>query len=263
MPARKETKEAVVYPASKRKAPPFKPLSRPAKVPRLPTTEESEGSTKAIAQAGRRLGDNKNDGDDDDDDDGREGDDAVVGAGGSGARASKTVVDSDEELEDDPLTARPFPQEEKKRPLSTKAKPSLANRPPARRPDRPAVSILSQSEPASTPPPPPSTKLTAGLNNTVSPPPPPTPLPDDPTQLPQPLLTRLLHESFVSSTTKLDKHALQILQKYMEIFVREGIARTALAKREKGESGEVEGDEVRWLEVGDLEEVAAGMMMDF
>ncbi|KAK4574928.1 hypothetical protein LTR86_000777 [Recurvomyces mirabilis] len=254
MPSRKEPpKEAVVYPASKRKAPPFKPLSRPlAKVPRVSTTE-SEGSTKAIVKAVRAFGVNTND--DDEDEEGDE-EDAPVGAGGSKARAGKTVVDSDEELEDDPLTARrPPPPPEKKRRLPTTAKPGLANRQPAGRPGSPTVSILSQSEPASSPP---AIKVTPNLDDII----PPTQL-SDPTLLPQSLLTRLLHEHFVSSSTKIDRHALQVLQKHMEIFVREGIARTALAKREKGERGEVEGDEVGWLEVGDLEEVAAGMMLDF
>lgn len=47
MPPRKEPKEQVIYPSSKRKVPAFKPL-RPSKVPRIPTTE-SESSVKSTA----------------------------------------------------------------------------------------------------------------------------------------------------------------------------------------------------------------------
>ena len=47
MPPRKEPKEQVIYPSSKRKVPAFKPL-RPSKVPRIPTTD-SESSVKSTA----------------------------------------------------------------------------------------------------------------------------------------------------------------------------------------------------------------------
>lgn len=81
--------------------------------------------------------------------------------------------------------------------------------------------------------------------------------------IPQPLLVRLLHEHFQDKTTKIDKHAVQVVQKYMEIFVREAIARTALAKAEKTERGETPAEDRGWLELADLQGVAAGMLLDF
>lgn len=85
-----------------------------------------------------------------------------------------------------------------------------------------------------------------------------------PTTIPQPLLIRLLHEHFVDKQTRIDKHAVQVFQKYIEVFVREAIARTALAKREKvARDGGGDEEDARWLELEDLEGVAAGMMLDF
>ena len=83
--------------------------------------------------------------------------------------------------------------------------------------------------------------------------------------MPQPLLVRLLHEHFTDKSTKIDKHAIQGVQKYFEVFVREAIARTAAEKRaafERGGEG-VSATDVNWLELSDLEKVAAGMMLDF
>ena len=58
--------------------------------------------------------------------------------------------------------------------------------------------------------------------------------------------------------------AIQVLQKYFEVFVRETIARALAQKKEEGEAdGGIDAIEASWLELEDLEKVAAGMMLDF
>ncbi|KAI0878500.1 CENP-S associating centromere protein X-domain-containing protein [Hypoxylon argillaceum] len=68
--------------------------------------------------------------------------------------------------------------------------------------------------------------------------------------IPPELLTRILHEFFEKDGTRISKDANKAVAKYMDIFVREAIARTAV---EKG-SG--------FLEVEDLEKVAPQLLMD-
>ncbi|KAH8163174.1 hypothetical protein CIB48_g5069 [Xylaria polymorpha] len=68
--------------------------------------------------------------------------------------------------------------------------------------------------------------------------------------IPPELLTRILHEFFEKDGTRISKDANKSVAKYMDIFVREAIARTAV---EKG-SG--------FLEVEDLEKVAPQLLMD-
>ena len=77
-----------------------------------------------------------------------------------------------------------------------------------------------------------------------------------------------MHEHFASKDTKIDKQAMEVLQKYFEVFVRETIARASLQKKEAAEKAESEGVgaqdiDVGWLELEDLEKVAAGMLLDF
>lgn len=86
---------------------------------------------------------------------------------------------------------------------------------------------------------------------------------DDTPSIPQPLLLRLLHEGFADKNTKIDKHAIQVFQKYIEVFAREAIAEAQLEKRQAAERGEVSEMEGGWLEVEDLEKVAGGLMLDF
>ncbi|KAF2860270.1 hypothetical protein K470DRAFT_72859 [Piedraia hortae CBS 480.64] len=74
------------------------------------------------------------------------------------------------------------------------------------------------------------------------------------TGIPQPLLIRLLHEHFKNKDTKIDKHAIVVLQRYIDVFVREAMARAAVGK---------EGEMDIWLEKEDLERIAAGLMLDF
>ncbi|GAW13217.1 hypothetical protein ANO14919_025970 [Xylariales sp. No.14919] len=68
--------------------------------------------------------------------------------------------------------------------------------------------------------------------------------------IPPELITRILHEFFEKDGTRISKDANKAIAKYMDIFVREAIARTAV---EKG-SG--------FLEVDDLEKVAPQLLMD-
>ncbi|KAK5684872.1 hypothetical protein LTS10_002947 [Elasticomyces elasticus] len=126
-----------------------------------------------------------------------------------------------------------------------------ATAPPAKRKAAPTLSISSDDEPRHSSPPP-----------AIDEPPAPTQL-SDPTQIPQPLLIRLLHEHFANKDTKIDKHAVQIVQKYLEVFMRETIARTAMQKKELAEKGEVDAADAGWLELEDLERVAPGMILDF
>ena len=82
--------------------------------------------------------------------------------------------------------------------------------------------------------------------------------------IPQPLLVRLLHEHFADKKTKIDKHAIQVLQKYFEVFLREAVARAKLRKKEDVEKvGGASDVDASWLELADLEKVAAGMLLDF
>lgn len=103
-----------------------------------------------------------------------------------------------------------------------------------------------------------------------SPPPSPpgvsSPTPSEPSDIPsipRPLLLRLMHEHFANKATKIDKHAIAVLEKYLEVFVREAIARAALAKKEDVSTGAASQGEERWLEKADLEKIVAGLMLDF
>jgi centromere protein X len=68
--------------------------------------------------------------------------------------------------------------------------------------------------------------------------------------IPPELLTRLLHTFFEKDGTRISKNANEAVAKYMDIFVREAIARAAVEK----ESG--------FLEVQDLEKVAPQLLFD-
>jgi hypothetical protein len=218
-----------VYPASKRKAPPFKP-HRPTKVGRTSTTD-SEGSHPSKS-APRRLGLFKKTVDVDDDEE------------DESEKLNGAEDDSEEELADNPLTARPRP--------STKSKPT----PPPRRsiPQLSPIHVSDEEEDIDAQLP--SRRAVPHENEASAEP----SLSDSNPAIPQPLLIRLLHENFGDKTTKIDKHAVQVLQKYFEVFVREAIMRTALQKKEDGGTSELDAG---WLELEDLEKVAAAMLLDF
>ncbi|KAI2468284.1 CENP-S associating centromere protein X-domain-containing protein [Annulohypoxylon bovei var. microspora] len=68
--------------------------------------------------------------------------------------------------------------------------------------------------------------------------------------IPPELLTHVLHQFFEKDGTRVSKDANSAIAKYMDIFVREAIARTVVEK-EKG-----------FLEVEDLEKVAPQLLLD-
>lgn len=234
MPLRKEPKEAVVYAASKRKPPPFKP-QRPSKVARTDTAESERSRpniTKKSAAPARRKSSALPDADSEESENEQ-------------GRKAVGVDDSDEELDDDPLASKPRKQSK-----------SIVPPPPRRRHSRQPspMSISSQQSsdaapdrPAAAPGRPPAPSQSEGV---------PT--------IPQPLLIRLLHEHFADKQTKIDKHAMQVLQKYVEVFLRETIARTAMQKKvDAAKAGGTEEVDVSWLELEDLEKVAAGVVLEF
>ncbi|KAK3683345.1 CENP-S associating centromere protein X-domain-containing protein, partial [Podospora appendiculata] len=71
-------------------------------------------------------------------------------------------------------------------------------------------------------------------------------------RIPPELLTRLLHEFFErEGTTRITRDANDAVARYMDVFVREAIARAA-AERPEG----------RFLEVEDLEKIAPQLLLD-
>lgn len=229
MPPRKEPKEAVVYPASKRKVPAFKPL-RPSGVPRIPTTE-SESSTKAAPAAVKKKKTAASKAADSDDED------EIHGPNAKSANAF-LIDDSDEDL-DDIEASRPATK-------STSTKPAPKRRKTSTREASP-MSISSEPGPDRRAPD--GDSMPSQFDDTPS--------------IPQPLLIRLLHESFADKNTQIDTEAIQVLQKYVEIFVREAIARTQLEKSEKAERAECAEKDASWLDLEDLEAVAPGLVLDF
>ncbi|KAK3196648.1 hypothetical protein K4F52_000530 [Lecanicillium sp. MT-2017a] len=68
--------------------------------------------------------------------------------------------------------------------------------------------------------------------------------------IPRNLLTRVLHEFFEKDATRISRDANGAVGKYVDVFVREAIARAAVEKR----SG--------FLEVEDLEKIAPQLLLD-
>ncbi|KAG9522476.1 hypothetical protein KCU99_g1765, partial [Aureobasidium melanogenum] len=89
---------------------------------------------------------------------------------------------------------------------------------------------------------------------------------DDIPLLPSALITRLLHESFDDKGTKIGKEANALTARYLDLFVREAVARATEVAKERKEMREAGGQKVDdgvWLDVQDLEEVAPGLVLDF
>jgi hypothetical protein len=87
--------------------------------------------------------------------------------------------------------------------------------------------------------------------------PPPAALPSP---IPAPLLARLLYENFEDPNTQIQKGAMNLVEKYMEIFVREAFAR---AKNERELSVRAGGISDGFLQVEDLEKLAPQLVLDF
>ncbi|OJJ87833.1 CENP-X/MHF2 family protein [Aspergillus glaucus CBS 516.65] len=79
--------------------------------------------------------------------------------------------------------------------------------------------------------------------------------------IPGKLLTRLLHHNFQSEKTKIAKDANEVVAKYIDVFVREALARAAYERAEGGGGGGSVGD--GFLEVEDLEKMAPQLVLDF
>ena len=83
-------------------------------------------------------------------------------------------------------------------------------------------------------------------------------------RLPPALLTRLMHESFRDKQLKIGKEANEVFRRYVDVFVREAVARAAAEKRERDEAaGLIDAGEEVWLDVEDLERVVPGLVLDF
>ncbi|ODM16240.1 hypothetical protein SI65_08239 [Aspergillus cristatus] len=79
--------------------------------------------------------------------------------------------------------------------------------------------------------------------------------------IPGKLLTRLLHHNFQNEKTKIAKDANEVVAKYIDVFVREALARAAYERAEGGVGGGSVGD--GFLEVEDLEKMAPQLVLDF
>lgn len=77
--------------------------------------------------------------------------------------------------------------------------------------------------------------------------------------VPSDLVTRLLYEFFESDKTKITKDANEAVARYVDIFVREAIARSVV-EREGGNGTTTAGGE--FLEVEDLEKVVPQLLLD-
>ena len=96
--------------------------------------------------------------------------------------------------------------------------------------------------------------------------------------IPRPLLVRLLHESFSDSVKgkererecmRIGKEAMSVVEKYMDTFVREALARAVFEKgggsgggRNSGGSDD-DNDVNGFLEIEDLEKIAPQLLLDF
>jgi len=88
---------------------------------------------------------------------------------------------------------------------------------------------------------------------------------DEVQELPPALLARLVHENFDDKTVRMSKPANEVLGRYMNIFMREAVARAAEGKKERlgVGTGAMAVDEEIWLDVEDLERVTGGLLLDF
>ncbi|KAF2740815.1 hypothetical protein EJ04DRAFT_424334 [Polyplosphaeria fusca] len=77
--------------------------------------------------------------------------------------------------------------------------------------------------------------------------------------IPANLLIRLLYEGFEDQNTQIQKGAMELVGHYMNIFVREAIARARFERRGAGKGGISDG----FLQVEDLEKLAPQLVLDF
>jgi CENP-S associating Centromere protein X len=84
--------------------------------------------------------------------------------------------------------------------------------------------------------------------------------------VPLPLLHRILHHNFRDKDkTRITTDAKEVVGKYVEVFVREAIARSAYESQGKGAGGADDGmgRDDGFLEVEDLEKTGIQLVLDF
>ncbi|KAI8932625.1 hypothetical protein NX059_010123 [Plenodomus lindquistii] len=81
-----------------------------------------------------------------------------------------------------------------------------------------------------------------------------------PPPIPAPLLARLLYENFENEDTQIQKGAMNLVGKYVDIFVKEAFAR---AKNEREAAVKGGGISDGFLQVEDLEKLAPQLVLDF
>lgn len=80
--------------------------------------------------------------------------------------------------------------------------------------------------------------------------------------IPRNLFTRIVHENLVDKSVKIGKDANELLGCYIDVFIREAVAR---AKEEKvaTDGTDARADQEVWLDVVDLEKAVPGLLLDF
>ncbi|RMZ76402.1 hypothetical protein DV737_g4859, partial [Chaetothyriales sp. CBS 132003] len=79
-----------------------------------------------------------------------------------------------------------------------------------------------------------------------------------------PLVQRILQEHFEGKArTRMTTDARQVVGKYIEIFVREAVMRSAYERSERDKADGAGGASSGWLEVEDLERIAPQLCLDF
>ncbi|KAL1953131.1 hypothetical protein VTO42DRAFT_3566 [Malbranchea cinnamomea] len=87
-------------------------------------------------------------------------------------------------------------------------------------------------------------------------------------KIPSKLVTALLYHHFQDGKTKITKDAAKLYAKYIEIFVREAVARAVYERKEKLESETIGSSRIQTmrdslLEVEDLEKLVPQLLLDF
>ena len=79
-----------------------------------------------------------------------------------------------------------------------------------------------------------------------------------------PLLHRIMQEHFQKKEkTKMSTDARELVGKYIEVFVREAVMRSAYERNERDKENGSGGTSSGWLEVEDLERIAPQLCLDF
>ncbi|KAF2119931.1 CENP-S associating centromere protein X-domain-containing protein [Lophiotrema nucula] len=78
--------------------------------------------------------------------------------------------------------------------------------------------------------------------------------------IPPKLLARLLYEGFEDGNMQIQKGALDLTGKYIEIFVKEAIARARFERRDARKGSTIADG---FLQVEDLEKLTPGLVLDF